>query len=259
MAIFPLTSVVVHDPAEKVKQILGTPMPFDIEDRSTALNHLSLNVGCADKRELASYLTVMINQPYQNTRIIKLCYEVAEKAFSGLSAEARAFKAGDEDVGILSEYPIYHAVSLNKKELLLYHLGKEGLRLEDIRNPLTDYLCTHTAEDSAAILQAVYAKNPGLLNLFLKTQMELFAGYLMASKEPDQGSIDQFLSLIKFNKAYQAFYGQMESADLEFFSPQEAAKHVMQIAHKVPIKIITSLSCKLKEYPMTIKKVKAQI
>jgi hypothetical protein len=242
-------------PSEQVQEILEHPIVGDVEQKVSDLSLLRGYQGYSlpQKTLLASYLTGGINQQGSAQESIGLCYEVARKVFGDLNPQVGRdihFEAKHQEVSIFSDQPVKHAVILDKEELLYYLLNKENLEFEEIQEPLTEYICGHTAENSASMLRALYEKNPKLLIEFLETQVSLLKECLTKSKETSENTIDQFLSLIKFNKAYQMFYGQMaaapSSAKLAF--PVEEAKYVMEIAHFIPVGIMKSQTIRVKKY-----------
>jgi hypothetical protein len=258
MASSGLRQVVSGD--EYLRSLLEAPFPQDTQERLEALAFIgsSTQYSMEDKKRLATWLTEGVNVEYLSQDTLNKVYAVAHLIFGELTAEvgqSLSFVAQANQVSLFSEQPVRHAFLLNKQELFYYFLNQEHLSFEEIEEPLTDYICMHSAEEGAHMLKGLYERNAHLLTQFLETQIGRLRGFL-ESKEVSEGSIDQFLSLIKFNRAYQMFYLDRHICSEAFSSPAEEAKHVMSIAHGRPIKIMASMTMKVQGFERRIAEIK---
>lgn len=247
MSIDYLTDVVVDQPAKYVEGIFDDPIPLDVIRRLDVLSVLSQNGSHVNKKRLAEYLTKNINFSFQDQKVIELCYKIAIEVFKELNPQVGktiGFESKRDEVSIFSDQPIKHAVILEKKDLLHYHINHVE-NFDDFDAPLADYICTHTVEQSAGMLNALYNdKNPEFLNKFIQTHVERLRIGLAETDQPYETTIDQFLELIQFNKAYQLFIGSMSSANSKrgFILPESEAGYVMEIAHAKALFIMESLT-----------------
>lgn len=250
----PSLQKVVVEPS--VHQILSEETPVNPKETLLALSILnSAPILLQDKGRLATYLTHVINKPYQDEEVVDRAYAIAQKVFGGLSEQVgcQVGYLSMGKVGLFSDNPLEQAVFYNKEPVLRYHLKHKPQTLEKIREPLKLYAQQHSSQCFASVLYVLHQKSPEVLREFLleeTTRLQRFLG-----QGASETYCNSFFSLLQFYKAYKELAGLVflnhDQTGL-LMASKASIVQTLSLLHEAPMPLIESLTNEMRSFSRKI-------